>query len=230
MADLPGKKNADNIFLRMRSIHRLLLGVVLALLTFVFIRHWVADTMVLVMISWDVFCVTVLACAWTVFFTCSPAMLRKIASKEDGSRAFVFILVLVSSLTSMAIVLSLIISDNFTEQKLLYITVSIAGMLFSWMIVHTTFCFHYAFIYYGDDEQTPETHAEGLEFPNEKAPDYLDFAYFAFVIGMTFQVSDVEISSRRIRRLALAHGLLSFALNTFVVALTVNLIAGIKVK
>ena len=67
-----------------------------------------------------------------------------------------------------------------------------------------------------------------LDFPGNAKPDYLDFAYFAFVIGMTFQVSDVEIPSRTIRRTALAHSLLSFALNTFVVALTINLIAGLK--
>ena len=69
---------------------------------------------------------------------------------------------------------------------------------------------------------------EPLKFPGNTKPDYLDFAYFAFVIGMTFQVSDVEINSGMIRRTALAHGLLSFAFNTFVVALTINLIAGIN--
>jgi uncharacterized membrane protein len=67
-----------------------------------------------------------------------------------------------------------------------------------------------------------------LIFPGKMKPDYLDFAYFSFVLGMTFQVSDVEIASQRIRRIALVHGLLSFTLNTFVVALTINLIAGLK--
>ncbi|UAY52868.1 DUF1345 domain-containing protein [Ferruginibacter albus] len=65
-------------------------------------------------------------------------------------------------------------------------------------------------------------------FPNEPKPDYLNFAYFSFVIGMTFQVSDVQVSDRHIRRTVLAHGILSFALNTFVVALTINLIAGLR--
>ena len=69
---------------------------------------------------------------------------------------------------------------------------------------------------------------EPLKFPGKIKPNYLDFAYFAFVIGMTFQVSDVEINSPIVRRTALAHGLLSFAFNTFVVALTINLIAGIN--
>ena len=230
MPELPGSKHADNIFLRMRPIHRLAIGFSVALITFLLIRHLVNSELVLVMILWDVTCIVFLVSAWVVFFTCSPAHIRKIASKEDGSRAFVLIIVLVSSMVSMGIVLALINSDEFTTQQALYIVVTIAGMLLSWIMVHTTFCFHYAYMYYGDDEVVPETHAGGLEFPKEKAPDYLDFAYFAFVIGMTFQVSDVEISSRQIRRQALVHGLLSFALNTFVVALTVNLIAGIKLK
>lgn len=70
----------------------------------------------------------------------------------------------------------------------------------------------------------------GLEFPNEKKPDYLDFTYFAFVIGMTFQVSDVDITSKRIRRLAWMHGVLSFAFNTIIVALTINIISGLVQK
>jgi uncharacterized membrane protein len=105
---------------------------------------------------------------------------------------------------------------------------ALPAMLFSWAIIHTTFGFHYANRYYDDAEGDPKIHAGGLDFPNEKNPDYLDFAYFSFVIGMTFQVSDVTITSRKIRRLALLHGLISFALNTFVVALTINLIAGLK--
>ena len=87
---------------------------------------------------------------------------------------------------------------------------------------------HYAHAYYcdhGDDNDGYE--GSGLRFPGEKAPDFLDFAYFSFVIGMTFQVSDVEISSRRIRRLALVHGLLSFLFNTLILALSINLVSGL---
>ncbi|HTL09058.1 MAG TPA: DUF1345 domain-containing protein [Chitinophagaceae bacterium] len=228
MATLPGSKQADSFFLRLRPIHRLLIGCGAALLTFIFIRAAVESTLVLIMIMWDVLCVTILLTAWIVFFTCPPARIRKIASQEDGSRVLVFFFVLLSSMASMGIVVVLINADEFSTQKALYLVVCIMGMLLSWCMVHTTFSFHYAYMYYDDDAAAPEKHAEGLDFPKEKAPDYLDFAYFAFVIGMTFQVSDVQITSRSIRRKALAHGLLSFALNTFVVALTVNIIAGMK--
>jgi uncharacterized membrane protein len=78
-------------------------------------------------------------------------------------------------------------------------------------------------------------HAGGLDFPNDSEqneysdnPDFLDFAYFAFVVGMTFQVSDVEVTSKRFRRFVLLHGLISFVYNTVIVALTINTLAGLR--
>lgn len=228
MPALPGNKHSRNIFLHFRPLHRLAAGLLAALLTGFFIRTAAMPALVKLMILWNVFCAVILFFAWMVFFSCSPAQIRKLASQEDGSRFFVFVIVLVASMASMVAVLLLILSKETFSRAALYLPVAIGGMLLSWILVHTTFCFHYAHMYYRDDEEQPATHAEGLEFPKEAAPDYLDFAYFSFVIGMTFQVSDVEISSRAIRRQALVHGLLSFGLNTFVVALTVNLVAGLK--
>jgi uncharacterized membrane protein len=117
--------------------------------------------------------------------------------------------------------------DSLGIKMAVYLPIIIGGIILSWTLVHTTFCFHYAHLFY-DNVKGTDSNVEGLEFSNEKYPDYIDFAYFSFVIGMTFQVSDIEISSRKIRRLALLHSLLSFVLNTFVVALTINLIAGLK--
>ena len=129
----------------------------------------------------------------------------------------------------MVAVLMLILSRYVgNTPRFIYVPVAVLSMLFSWIVVHTTFCFHYTHLYYSDDPANPDTHAGGLDFPGDQKPDFLDFAYFSFVIGMTFQVSDVQITSVRLRRLALVHGLLSFGLNTFVVALVVNLIAGLK--
>ena len=132
------------------------------------------------------------------------------------------------SLNFQITVLLLVISkDDSVDRQALTVLLSITGMIFSWVMVHTIFTFHYAHLYYDLGKNDTPGRA-GLEFPAEKKPDYIDFAYFAFVIGMTFQVSDVEINSRQIRRTALAHGLLAFALNTFVVALTINLIGNLK--
>jgi uncharacterized membrane protein len=228
ITNLPGRKYPNNIFLKLRPIHRLLIAFTAAAIMFLVIRKIVYDPIVMIMILWDTFCAVLLLNGWIVFFTCSPAQMRQIASKEDGSRILVFIIVLISSLASMGTILFLVLSKSSSPDRGLYLAVAIAGMLLSWCMVHTTFCFHYTYMYYGDDDETPELHAEGLSFPEEKSPDYLDFAYFSFVIGMCFQVSDVSITSREMRRQVLVHSLLAFALNTFVVALTVNLIAGLK--
>jgi uncharacterized membrane protein len=96
----------------------------------------------------------------------------------------------------------------------------------SWLVTHVTFAFRYAHEYYARDAGGPDLDG-GLEFPLEKAPDYLDFLYFALVLGMTFQVSDVQITSRKLRRVATLHGLLSFLFNTVIVAFTVNIAAGL---
>ena len=101
-------------------------------------------------------------------------------------------------------------------------------MVSSWFLIHTVFAMHYAHGYYHDEDEGPGfASAGGLEFPNEKEPDFLDFAYFSFVIGMTCQVSDVQVSSQGMRRLALVHGLLSFVFNTVILALSINLASGL---
>ena len=94
-------------------------------------------------------------------------------------------------------------------------------------MTHVTFAFRYAHEYYTSDVAPPPEFDRGLEFPGEKRPDYLDFVYFALVLGMTFQVSDVQITSRKLRRLATLHGLIGFLYNTVILALTVNIAAGL---
>jgi uncharacterized membrane protein len=230
MAAVIQEKVGENIFVRMHPIHRILACLVISLITWLLIRKSLHNTLLMLMALWDLFALALLIMGWIVFLTRSTPRIRELARREDGSLAYVFTLIIVSAIASMFTVLLLIISkDASRASEILYLVVSVSGMLLSWILVHTTFGFHYAHIYYDDDDNDPEKQAEGLDFPGgEKMPDYLDFAYFAFVIGMTFQVSDVEITSRKLRRLALVHGLISFGLNTFVVALTINIIAGLK--
>lgn len=99
----------------------------------------------------------------------------------------------------------------------------VAGTLFvSWLMTHTIFAYRYAHEYYERDDATGKIIC-GLSFPNDAVPDYWDFFYFALVLGMTFQVSDVQITSRSLRRLATVHGLLGFLFNTVILALSVNI-------
>ena len=98
-------------------------------------------------------------------------------------------------------------------------------LLISWFLTQTVFAMRYAHEYY---ERKPDGGLQaGLQFPSEDEPDYWDFMYFAVVLGMTFQVSDVQIAARPLRRLATVHGFLGFLFNTVIIALTVNLAAAL---
>jgi uncharacterized membrane protein len=215
-----------NKLLLLHPLYRSLISLVITALVFFSVRNVELSPLIRIMLLWNVFALSFTVTCWIVFFTRNVDDIRQYARADDGSRTFVFVFILLASFASMVMVLLMMLSDETNGS--LYVPVAIAGILLSWAMVHTMFAMHYAHMYYDDDEEDNSKHAEGLEFPNEERPDYIDFAYFSFVIGMTFQVSDVEISSRTIRRTALLHGLLAFILNTFVVALTINLIAGLR--
>jgi uncharacterized membrane protein len=104
-----------------------------------------------------------------------------------------------------------------------HLVLGLATVVLSWSLIQTVFGLHYAHAFYGDSDQSGERrHAGGLLFPGERMPDYFDFAYFSFVIGMTCQVSDVQITSHRMRRLALLQSVLAFGFNTIILALLIN--------
>jgi uncharacterized membrane protein len=220
------KARITDLLIFTHPTYKILISLVMALITFFFVRNAELNSLLLYTLLWDVFALTYIIVSWTVFFYRPPEQIRKVAREDDGSRLYVFLVIVIAAFFSMFTVLLLMLSEDTSNT--LYIPVAVGGMLLSWAMVHTTFTVHYAHLYYDDAIGDATKHAEGLNFPKEKKPDYLDFAYFSFVIGMTFQVSDVQIESRTIRRISLVHALLSFILNTFVVALTINLIAGLK--
>jgi len=149
--------------------------------------------------------------------------IAKKAQQEDGSRLFVSLFIILVTVSCFISVLMIIISTKDKQlDNSFIIIICMLAILASWCLVHTIYTFHYARLYYENGSK-----GSGLEFPGDDKPDYLDFTYFSFVMGCTFQVSDVGISSKKIRRVALFHGLLSFVLNTFVVALTINIISGL---
>jgi uncharacterized membrane protein len=95
------------------------------------------------------------------------------------------------------------------------------GVISAWGVLHTSYALHYAYLFYRSEES-----AGGLAFPGEQSPDQQDFAYFAFTIGTTFAVSDVDVTDRAIRRAVLGHQILSFFYNTTILALVINLVTG----
>jgi uncharacterized membrane protein len=113
------------------------------------------------------------------------------------------------------------------SERAFALAVGVLTVFLSWATLHVIYAVHYAHIYYDPAERKDAGKVRGgLEFPGSKEPDYWDFVYFSFVIGMTCQVSDVQITARHLRHLATAHGIISFFYNTVVVALAVNIVAG----
>jgi uncharacterized membrane protein len=159
--------------------------------------------------------------------------IREEARAQDLSRTLIFVFTVIVACASLFAVVYLLSRAN-TRNLPLDATLSIFAIVAGWSLMHTVFAMRYAHIYYGDGDNPNEDagglkfpHDDGgLKFPHDDGPDYLDFAYFAFVIGMTCQVSDVDISSKALRRLALLQGLLSFGFNTVILAITINAIAG----
>ena len=109
------------------------------------------------------------------------------------------------------------------------LVLSVVTVVASWLFLHTVLALHYAHQYYWPKRQPshPDAHHGGLEFPGGESPDYMDFLYFSFVLGATSQTSDVAITGKQIRRLAMLHGTLAFAFNTLLLALTINVAASL---
>ncbi len=209
-------------FQRLRPVHRFIIAFVAAVVIFYLLPAGLSLLLKL-LVAWLGFSVTYLVVCWIVINSMQVAEIKKTAAREDGSKIYVFTMILVASFACMFAVLLLIMSGkDHGAGRFLAVSAAILAMMLSWTLVHTLFTFHYAHIYY-----LALVKGAGLRFPGREEPDYLDFAYFSFGIGCTFQVADVEITHRDFRRLVLAHSVLSFALNTFVVALTINIIAGL---
>jgi uncharacterized membrane protein len=214
----------------LHAVHKLMMCFIIAAITFLFVIYKNIDTLSCIMITWDAFSISLLIIDWIIFCSTPIQQIRAKAKAEDSSSVLISVIVIVSAFASMLAVILLLVSKD-EEAKPLHIIAAITGMVFSWLLVHTIFTVRYAHLYYSDNESNANIHAGGLEFPEkEDKPDFLDFAYFSFVLGMTFQVSDVQITSKNFRRLALLHGLLSFAYNTVIVAITINVVAGLGEK
>ena len=226
------QQQGGNVILKfineMRPLHRLGISVLVAFSAF-FVLLPQYELLMRIMFTWIIFSVIYLSISWIILFYRKVEDIRIHANIDDGSKVFVFLMVIISSFAAMLMVLLLMISPEAQSQdKWVFLIIAISGMLLSWTMVHSIFTFHYAHLYYDKIKKENKNASEGLIFPQTEEPDYIDFAYFSFVIGCTFQVSDVSITTRKMRRIVLMHGLLSFALNTFVVALTINMIAGLN--
>ncbi len=205
---------------------RLIVAAVVALASWVLVPPnltW----MTRVLLAWDGAGLVLLSFGWVIILRTSSKEARRRAGAYDPGRGLVSIIVLAASGFSL-FAATFVLRQTKGESALdgnLHVVLCVATVVISWLVTHTAFTLRYAHLFYQDCDDDGKNEG-GIDFPGGEEPDDLDFAYFAFTIAMTFQVSDAEISSRVIRRLVLRHGLMSFAYNTVILALSLNVIAG----
>ena len=146
----------------------------------------------------------------------------RFATREDPSRATADLLLLAANVASLAAVGLVLVKAGSSHgtAKVVYAATSVASVAVSWLLVHVLFTLHYARLYYTD---VPG----GVDFNEDDRPRYTDFAYLAFTVGMTFQVSDTNIRSKDIRRTVLRHALVSYLFGAVILATAINLVAGL---
>lgn len=166
---------------------------------------------------------------WVLMVQAIPKTMRRNAQSQDEGRLVILSLITASACASILAITFILreTKDQNINIIITHIILAVITIIGSWLLVHTIFAIHYAHEYYQDHKTLSNSPAAGLDFPEDIEPDYWDFLYFAFVIGMTSQVSDVQITSRSLRRLSLFHGILSFFFNTVIVAMSINIIAGL---
>ncbi|MDQ6861521.1 MAG: DUF1345 domain-containing protein [Verrucomicrobiota bacterium] len=214
---------------RFDARHRLACAVLLSGATCFALRHRV-QVATQWFCTWDVFALVVLGLAWVAILRTPQRELRRKAKAQDVSSTVIFVFAIVSACAGLSAVGVLFYTNKAGHQPHLagHLILSLIAVLSAWSLVHTVFSLRYAHKFYDDHpDAARDEHAGGLEFPKETQPNYLDFVYFSFVIGMTFQVSDVQIVSRDFRMLVLIHSVIAFAFNTVILALTINTLSSL---
>ncbi len=172
------------------------------------------------LVGWDAGVALYLVLVYALMARSSIEHIRRNAARHDEGRVAILVLTVTAALASLGAILAELGSGQ-GPRSAQQLALAAATIVLSWGFIHTMFALHYAHDYYGEHGAGKG----GLVFPGEQIPDYWDFVYFAFVIGMTSQVSDVAVASRPIRRTVNAHGVVSFFFNTALLALSVNLAA-----
>ena len=241
MKPVLARRRQSNFFRRQLDARpRLYLAIVLGVVVALLIPRDIAPIM-RILAGWDIGILFYLVAAGIMMVQATPVQVRQRAQRQDEGRWVILALTTAAACFSLVAIAMLLggPKDAPAGETRLHLALGGVTIVCSWFFVHLMFALHYAHDFYGDRHpakvatngaaKAARTAAisGGLEFPSEPAPDYLDFLYFSFVVGMTCQVSDVQISSRVLRRLALVHGILAFFFNTVILAFSVNIAASL---
>lgn len=197
-----------------------LIGVVAGVLAGVLFRGAVGP-----LAGFDVAGLAYLGFIWTVIWPLDADVTATHAAREDPSRAVADIALLSAAVASLAGVATLVVQAHSAHGSVrdTEMGIAIAAVVVSWLLVHTIFTLKYARMYYAAAGGV----GRGIDFEKDVRPPYSDFAYLAFSIGMTFQVSDTDLQSSEYRRLALRHALLSYLFGAVILATAINVVAGL---
>jgi uncharacterized membrane protein len=181
-----------------------------------------------VLIAWNIAVLFYFLLALILHSGATHESIRATAQRLDEGRAAILLLITAATIASfVAIVLHLgDVKTTHGAQKVVGVGLTAATVVNSWLLLHLSFAFHYAHEYYTEEARAPYLPPQtrgGLNFPATRAPQYIDFLYFSYVIGVACQTADVEICSPTMRAVALFHGVVSFFFNTTILALLVNI-------
>jgi uncharacterized membrane protein len=203
-------------------------AILAAVAILLFAPDWLRS-MVRVVAGYDAAAVAMLAFSWGVVMRTNAAETKVRAGAQDPGRNAAFAIVLVAVAFGFVAAFEILgpgSPDRLPQHEAVIYALGFLAVVLGWLLIHTIFVFRYAHLFYGDRDRNSQSD-RGLTFPGTAEPSDVDFAYFSFVIGMTFQVSDVQITDPGIRRLVLAHGLISFGYNTAILALVVNTVSNL---
>jgi uncharacterized membrane protein len=176
------------------------------------------------LVGWDIGVVLYLALALRMMGVADVRHIRLRARLQDEGQLAILGLTATAALASLGAIVALLGMSGGNQREPIHLLLGVVTILLSWTFTHIMFALHYAHEYYDEDGGQ----GGGLLFPGDlKEPDYWDFVYFSYVIGMTSQVSDVQITCRPIRHTVSAHGIISFIFNVTLLALTVNIAASV---
>jgi len=208
-----------------RARPHLFSGVAVGLLAF-FLLTPVPRGAIRAVLAFDIGSAMFLSLTASSFFSKQDRDISADAKRQQEGEWSVFALTLIGAVMSFtSIFLFSGSSSAHKTERGLYLAFVVTTLMLSWLTTHVSFAYRYAHEYYTkNDKGDPDG---GIEFPNDEKPDYLDFIYFSFVLGMTFQVSDCNVTSKKLRRLATLQGLIGFLFNTVILALSVNIAASL---
>ena len=216
----PGPVEHHPWIVRFLRFHiRLGVAIVLGIVTYFLLpASWPSITRLI--IGWDIGLAIYLAAIVVMMLRAEDqGPQARAATQEDEGAVTILLLAAVAATASLGAIFAELAQVQSSDPAYGYhVALAVGTVLLSWAFTHTIFALHYAYDFYGEGQR-----AKGLKFPDDDKPDYWDFVYFSFVIGMTFQVSDVAVTNKGIRRMVTAHGVVSFLFNTTVIALTVNM-------